>query len=120
MTKEVQRRAKVRSVLSSHESPTSELTDGTEVTGITEEGEIDPVESAEPNEDADETKEETASLGLSGDELRELAKRNVGQDVEVHKFGEASFIKIKDLLPPKPLRGSFDVRKIADSSYFFS
>ena len=59
--------------------------------------------------------------GLSEGEFEELVKKTRGGlDVPVEKIGAFKFVRLKDVIPPCPPRGQFDVERIRDSAYFFS
>jgi DNA-directed RNA polymerase len=62
---------------------------------------------------------ESASIELSPDDVEALAKQN-NTEVEQELVGTHRFVRFKDVLPPSPPRGVFDVRRIKDSAYFFS
>ena len=62
---------------------------------------------------------ESASIELSADDVAALAKQS-DSEVEQELVGSHRFVKFKDVLPPCPPRGVFDVRRIKDSAYFFS
>lgn len=62
---------------------------------------------------------ESASIELSPDDVEALAKRN-NSEVKQELVGSHRFVRFKDVLPPSPPRGVFDVRRIKDSAYFFS
>jgi len=62
---------------------------------------------------------ESASIELSPDDVEALAKRN-NAEVKQELVGSHRFVRFKDVLPPSPPRGVFDVRRIKDSAYFFS
>jgi len=62
---------------------------------------------------------ESASIELSPDDVEALAKQN-NSEVKQELVGSHRFVRFKDVLPPSPPRGVFDVRRIKDSAYFFS
>lgn len=126
--KEQARRDRVRSILASSdlgeaETP-AEATDAqlaaaeVEVMGEEPDPEIDG-EIADGDAVVPDEPVPVAEIAIPSDEVEKLADIQ-GKALEVHKVGLSSFVKLKDLLPPKPVRGDFDVRKIESSSYFFS
>lgn len=78
----------------------------------------DPIDSVDHIETASVAEEPVA---LSEDEVEALVGAKMGMEgIEVHIVKGHKFVKLKDLLPPPPVRGSFDVEQIRDSQYFFS
>jgi DNA-directed RNA polymerase len=63
---------------------------------------------------------EPGGVALSDADLKELSKRNHLDGIEEEHINGQRFVKLKDLLPPCPPRGVFDVTRIRDSAYFFS
>jgi DNA-directed RNA polymerase len=78
---------------------------------------LNPDSDAALEEVAEST--ESAAIELSADDVEALAKQN-NSEVEQELVGTHRFVKFKDVLPPCPPRGVFDVRRIKDSAYFFS
>lgn len=59
--------------------------------------------------------------GLIEDDLRDLVKQQQSQTTyNEEKIGRHRFVRLRDVLPPAPVRGDFDVNRIRDSAYFFS
>lgn len=84
---------------------------------------IDIEDDLEDNPDAEldmTSSNEPSSLGLTNDDLAELARRNHLSGVDEERINNQRFVKFKDLLPPCPPRGVFDVQRIRESAYFFS
>ena len=71
--------------------------------------------------DLDTINEEAAESipPLTGSDLDDLAEK-AGTPLEEIKLGNQRFVRLVDVLPPCPARGSFDVERIRDSLYFFS
>jgi len=65
------------------------------------------VDTTDP--DTKSKKGTSAEAELENDELGE---------VDAHLFGK--FVELRDLLPPLPKKGNFDVETIKQSQYFFS
>lgn len=63
--------------------------------------------------------QEPASIELSAEDVEALARQN-NTEVEQEQVGSHKFVTFKDVIPPCPPRGMFDVRRIKDSAYFFS
>lgn len=90
----------------------------------------DSTRTALENAEAEVMGEEPASLtepkGFTIDEVDHIVKKGKGKSVigemalDIHTIGGQRFIKLKDLLPPTPPRGEFDVEKTRTSQYFFS
>lgn len=87
------------------------------------EGDSSEASALNPDSDAalEEVAEatESASIELSAEDVEALAKQN-HSEVEQELIGSHRFVKFRDVLPPCPPRGVFDVRRIKDSAYFFS
>lgn len=65
--------------------------------------------------------EEDVPIALTEREVEELVGSKMALNgVQVHDVKGNKFVKLRDLLPPPPVRGNFDVEKIRDSKYFFS
>jgi len=85
----------------------------------------DSSEAQALNPDSDATMDsiaestESAAIELSAEDVEALAKQN-NSEVEQELVGSHRFVKFRDVLPPCPPRGVFDVRRIKDSAYFFS
>jgi DNA-directed RNA polymerase len=110
--KEQARRERFRAVLGAEQAPDVDAAaDSTEA--LLAEASVD-VMGAEPGLTSDSEAEPDI---LSVDDIQDLVG---GDKLNIFKVGTQSFIKVKDLLPPKPVRGNFDVQKIRNSSYFFS
>ena len=128
--KEVERRAKVRAVMNEGEfveedspEPAEPMTSSLINAEIEVMGE-DPAIVDEAEAEAETTSNEPA--GLSADEITKLRgvdpkKSPEGlEGLKIHELNGFRFVQVKDLLPPTPPKGSFDVQKIRDSLYFFS
>jgi DNA-directed RNA polymerase len=77
-------------------------------------------EAAFPSGDSDMTEStESAAVELTPDDVEALAKQN-NVDLKEEVIGTHRFVKFRDVLPPCPPRGVFDVKRIKDSTYFFS
>lgn len=61
-----------------------------------------------------------AGLELSNADLAELTKKRAGEEVPQETLHDQRFVRFRDVLPPAPPRGAFDVSRIKDSAYFFS
>lgn len=121
-TKDMERRSKVAALL-------GEAIDSPIVTAAVE-GENPDVETAlSESVDAEEGEEDTTpkkrvtdkstNLALSASDLATLQKAR-GEEVPQEQLDDQKFVRFKDILPPAPARGSFDVSRIKDSAYFFS
>jgi len=128
--KEIERRAKVRAVMHegdlAEEDP-SDLDPAEPITANLVNAEIevmgeDPAISDEP----ESTSTSNEPAGISPDEIKKLRggdpkKSPEGlEGLEIHELNGYRFVQVKDLLPPTPPKGSFDVQKVIDSLYFFS
>ncbi|ODN75356.1 hypothetical protein, variant 1 [Cryptococcus amylolentus CBS 6039] len=81
------------------------------------EAEVDLITSS--NEVTEATAAE--SMGLSTGKLDEIAGLAVsGQEIPTMKMGGQAWVRFKDVLPPCPPRGIFQVQKVKESAYFFS
>lgn len=104
--------------LTTEPSESSDSFDRTIDTNITADAQALNPDSDGELEAAAEAKE-PASLELSSDDVDALA-RQADASVEQERVGLHKFVVFKDVLPPCPPRGQFDVRRIKDSAYFFS
>lgn len=108
-TKEVSRRGEVRRAL---EGGADDATIKEVVSIVEAEAE------AGMNTDQFEAEEDALSVAFSGAgdepaiEESQLASETV--------IGNERFVRLRDVLPPCPPRGMFDVERIRDSQYFFS
>ena len=133
--KEVERRRKVRAVmnegdLAEDDSSSSDLNPAEPITANLVNAEIevmgeDPSISDEPDADLETISTSNEPAGISADEITKLRgsdkKSPEGlEGLEIHELNGYRFVQVKDLLPPTPPKGSFDVQKIRDSLYFFS
>lgn len=82
-------------------------------TGSEVESESDFVSESESGAKSD-------ALGLSSDDLANLASRKAKVVLPEERIENQRFVKFADVLPPCPPRGGFDVNRIRDSAYFFS
>ena len=83
------------------------------------EGYADTDADAESGLTAEAESRESSSIELSAEDVDAYAKLNHSH-IEPEQVGSHRFVKFKDILPPCPPRGVFDVRRIKDSAYFFS
>jgi DNA-directed RNA polymerase len=134
--KEIERRKKVRAAMNEGEfadddtsSSNLDTADPTTINLVNAEIEVmgeEPSIADEPDSDLDSISASNEPAGLSADEITKLRgsdskKSPEGlEGLEIHELNGYRFVQVKDLLPPTPPRGSFDVQKIRDSLYFFS
>ncbi|ODN96443.1 DNA-directed RNA polymerase, mitochondrial [Cryptococcus wingfieldii CBS 7118] len=105
--------------------PPSEMSDATDVGLSAEsafrndiaEAEVDLITSSNEVTEA----KAAESMGLSAGKLDEIAGLAVsGQEIPTMKMGGQAWVRFKDVLPPCPPRGIFQVQKVKESAYFFS
>lgn len=103
--------------------PTEELENTDESASPIDADEVDPISDSEMDNDseldAESESNEPSSIGLSAADVDAFAKLNENS-IEEERVGSHRFVKFKDVLPPCPPRGVFDVKRIKDSAYFFS
>lgn len=64
----------------------------------------------------------TEALSLPADKAADMfGKSNLDdEEVDIFRAGKQHWVKFKDVLPPCPPRGVFEVRRVKQSAYFFS
>lgn len=124
-SKDIERRKKIAGLLGEEiDSPiVTAAVDGedTDVSSALSEP-VDAIEEVDIEDDsvpAPRKKRETLGLALSAADLASLEARK-GEEVPQEELDDQKFVKFKDVLPPAPARGTFDVSRIKDSAYFFS
>lgn len=121
--RDAKRAQQIAELTGSH--PTEELEKADETAAPVDTAEADATidgESGMEDEldtDADADSNDFASIGLSTADVDAFAKLN-DNSIEQERVGSHKFVKFKDVLPPCPPRGVFDVKRIKDSAYFFS
>lgn len=62
------------------------------------------------------------ALCLSADKVIEMSGKSSmdGEEADTFRAGKQHWVKFKDVLPPCPPRGVFEVRRVKQSAYFFS
>jgi DNA-directed RNA polymerase len=83
-------------------------------------------EAAESPESAstDEAGESSSAASLEATENEtddvEMSIAEIGDEIELKTLAGQKFVRFRDVLPPTPPRGQFDVERIRESQYFFS
>lgn len=62
------------------------------------------------------------AISLPADKIVEIAGISGldDEDVDIFRAGKQNWVKFRDVLPPCPPRGVFEVRRVKQSAYFFS
>ena len=87
------------------------------------ESEVAMEEQAEDDgsDSAPKKNKKVPSIALSQADLTMLRKRRDDKSALPEEvISNQRFVKFKDVIPPCPPRGAFDVKRVSDSAYFFS
>ncbi|WVQ76764.1 hypothetical protein IAR50_006438 [Cryptococcus sp. DSM 104548] len=99
------------------ETSDADLSTGSGICSAIAEAEVDMMSSSTEDMEA----RAAESMGLSAGKLDEIVGLSVSdQEIPTMKMGGQAWVRFKDVLPPCPPRGIFQVQKVKESAYFFS